>query len=140
MSGSRSFLPSYGGSKGNKNTQISYLATEGPVVSSFCSENKHLLNISIYSDQCRVLVRDPNRQRILKKLAIPLQTSLKHVNTQVLHLRKEYSRLKLSRKRNPNIFIFYAFPIVNYLYKLCQILCGIRYIHIYRRPPESGEF
>lgn len=62
MSGSRSFLPSYGGSKGNKNTQISYLATEGPVVSSFCSENKHLLNISIYSDQCRVLVRDPNRQ------------------------------------------------------------------------------
>lgn len=83
MSGSWSSLPSYGGSEGD-NTHIPPVATEEPVVSSSCSKNKHLLSTSIGSDQCRGLLRDTRRRRVLKKLAVLYQPSRKHIHTQVL--------------------------------------------------------
>lgn len=76
----------------DKNTQITHLATEGSVVSSFCSENKHLLSTAIGNGKCWVLFREIKRKKILKKLAIASQPPLKHINTQVLRLRKECSK------------------------------------------------
>lgn len=81
------FCHGKGGNEGDKNTLITYLATEGPAVSSFC-RNKQLLGISTRSDQCWMLVRDPKRQGSLKKLVIPSWPFLKHINTHALRARE----------------------------------------------------
>ena len=73
-----------GGNEADRKTPVMHLATEGPVVSSFYSKNKHTVSLSTCSDQGCMLFGNPKRQRILKKLVIPSWPSLKRIDTRVL--------------------------------------------------------
>ena len=68
-----------------------HLATEGPVVSSFCHESKHAMSPATFSDQDCMLFGDPKRQRTLKKSVIPSQPALKQIDTQGLQSEERMS-------------------------------------------------
>ena len=50
-----------GGNEADRKTQVTRLVTEGPVVSSFYSKNRHAVSVSACSDQGCVLFGNPKR-------------------------------------------------------------------------------